>query len=122
MAYNDAQLTVMATAAAANVTHVALLTGDPGVNGTANNAAVTRVVPTKTTDADGDTTYVAAFTGAPAGANVWGIGYWNGPGTGVPATGGTYLGRGIRTTGDATVNAAGAVTVTIVETSTSADA
>lgn len=118
MALNDAALVVGANAIDTAITHFQLHSANPGATG-ATGAVGTRVAVNGTVDADGDITWTnTAFTGLPANQAVSHVSYWNGAGTGTPATGGTYYGASLLS-GDTAANAAGAYTVTsVTETST----
>lgn len=115
--FNDAALVIAANAIAAAITHAQAHSADPGALGT-NAPLGTRVAITESVDADGDITFTAAFTGLPANQSVTWVSYWSSAGTGTPATGGTNYGRAQITTGDVQANAAGAITVSVTETST----
>ncbi len=118
MALNDAALVVGANAIDAAITHFQLHSAAPGAAGT-TGALGTRVAVNGTVDADGDITWTnTAFTGLGANQAVTHVSYWNGAGTGTPASGGTYYGSA-SLTGDTTANAAGEYNVTsVTETST----
>lgn len=118
MALNDAALVLAANAVDTAITHMQLHSGARGAAGT-TNALGTRVAVNGTVDADGDITWTGvAFTGLAANQTVAEVSYWNGAGTGTPASGGTYYG-GATLTGDGSANSAGEYTVTsVTETST----
>jgi hypothetical protein len=118
MALNDAALVLAANAIDTAITHFQLHSAAPGAAGTTSPLG-TRVAVNGTVDADGDITWTnTAFTGLTANQSVTHVSYWNGAGTGTPATGGTYYGSAALT-GDATANSAGEYTVTsVTETST----
>jgi hypothetical protein len=119
MALNDAAIVLAANAIDTAITHFQLHSGDPGSAGTANNLG-TRVAVNGSVDGDGDITWTnTAFTGLTANQAVSWVSYWNGAGTGTPATGGTYYGKS-QLTGDAAANSAGEYVVTsVTENSTS---
>lgn len=118
MALNDAALVLAANAVDVAITHMQLHSSAPGAAGT-TGAVGTRVAVNGTVDGDGDITWTnTAFTGLTANQAVTHVSYWNGAGTGTPASGGTYYGSAALS-GDAAANAAGAYTVTsVTETST----
>jgi len=118
MALNDAALVLAANAIDTAVTHFQLHSSAPGGSGT-TGALGTRVAVNGTVDADGDITWTnTAFTGLAANQAVSHVSYWNGAGTGSPASGGTYYGFAALT-GDTSANSAGEYTVTsVTETST----
>jgi hypothetical protein len=119
MALNDAALVLAANAVDAAITHFQLHSSAPGAAGT-TGALGTRVAVNGTVDGDGDITWSnTAFTGLTANQAVSHVSYWNGAGTGSPATGGTYYGSAALT-GDATANSAGEYTVTTVTETSSA--
>lgn len=120
MALNDAALVLAANAVDTAITHMQLHSGARGASGT-TNALGTRVAVNGTVDGDGDITWTSvAFSGLAANQAVAEVSYWNGAGTGTPASGGTYYGGATLTGGsDTTANAAGEYTLTTVtETST----
>lgn len=114
----DGSLVIGATAIRDAITHLQLHSADPGAAGT-NAPLGTRTASSGAIDGDGDITWTnVPFTGLAASQAVSWVSYWNGAGTGTPATGGTFRGRA-QLTGDATANSAGEYTVTsVTETST----
>lgn len=113
MAFNDAALSVGASAIAAAYPYLSLHTTG-AVTSSANESTAARVAAGWSVDGDGDiTTTNKAFTGGAASGPVVRVGYWS------LASGGTY-GGGALLTGDAAFNAAGEYTVdSITETGTS---
>lgn len=107
MALNDAALVVGATAIKNAITHLQLhSTNVGGAWGT--NAVGSRVASTGVVDADGDIVWSNVnFTGLTANQAVGGVSYWS------ASTGGTNYG-GSATSGDATANSAGEITLTTV--------
>lgn len=114
MAFNDAALTVGATAIAAAYPYLSLHTSG-AVSSSANESTAARVAAGWAVDGDGDiTTTSKAFTGGTASGPVVRVGYWS------ASSGGTY-GGGSLLTGDSAFNAAGEYTVNaITETGTAA--
>jgi len=114
VAFNDAALTVGATAIAAAYPYLSLHTTG-AVTSSANESTAARVAAGWSVDSDGDiTTSSKAFTGGAASGPVVRVGYWS------ASTGGTY-GGGSLLTGDAAFNSSGAYTVSsITETGTAA--
>lgn len=112
MAFNDAALTVGATAIAAAYPYLSLHSSG-AVTSSANETSAGRVAASWSVDGDGDiTTTSKAFTGGAASGAVVRVGYWS------ASSGGTY-GGGSLLTGDAAFNAAGEYTVdSITETGT----
>lgn len=108
---NDAALTFMTTALAAEVTHMQVHSGDPGAAGTANVVAgVARVPITLVPDSDGDFTLddTVVFTGGTPGEDATHFSFWD-----QLATGGTYYGqRPSSGSSDKTFNSAGELEVT----------
>lgn len=116
MALNDAALVTGANAIYAEITHVQLHSA-ASADGTTNllGGRVAKTTTGAGVDADGDITIIGTWTsGLTAGATVHSMSYWT------AATGGALRGINVRTTGDATVNAAGAFTYTATENSTAA--
>lgn len=108
---NDATLTIGATAILNSITHLQLHSvANPGATG-ATGAVGARVASTGTVDGDGDITWSnVAFTGLTANQAIGSVSYWS------AATGGTCRGYSA-TTGDATANSNGEVTlVSLTET------
>ena len=112
MAFEDATLTIGATAISASITHMQLHSGARGAAGT-SNVIGSRVAVTGSVDGDGDITWSnVAFTGLGANQAVAQVSYWS------ASTGGTYRGGAVLT-GDATANSAGEYTITSVTESSS---
>lgn len=110
---NDAASVLAANAVDAAITHFSLHTTG-AVTSSANESTAARVAVNGSVDADGDITFTGPynFTGGAASGPVVRVGYWS------ASTSGTYYG-GVLLTGDATFNAAGEYSVTLVtETST----
>ena len=113
MALNDAALVLAANAIDTAITHFQLHSSNVG--GTwATGAVGARVAVNGSVDADGDITWTStAFTGLTANQAVGGVSYWS------ASSGGTNYG-GSAVTGDATANAAGAYTLTLVSENSTA--
>jgi hypothetical protein len=110
---NDPALVIGATAMKNAITHLQLHSSNVG--GTwATGAVGTRVASTGAVDADGDITWTnVAFTGLTANQAIGGVSYWS------ASTAGTNYG-GAAVTGDATANAAGEYTLTLVSENSTA--
>lgn len=115
MPLNNAALQVAGAAIAGAVTHVGFHTADPGAAGTTGVITGGRFAITLTST-NGSLTLSSAVnaTGLAAGASVAYVSFWS------ASTGGTYYGSAQRTTGDATVNAAGEYTLNSVSIPASA--
>lgn len=109
MTLYDAGLVVAAQAVNTAWTHMQAHSGAPGAAGTSNVLGSRAATTGNTVDGDGDITKVAAFTGLGASVAVPWFSYWS------ASTGGTCYGIAQNTGGDANANAAGALTVTVVE-------
>ncbi|WP_426243660.1 hypothetical protein [Nocardioides sp. LHG3406-4] len=109
--FNDAGTVIAANALDTAITHIQAHSGARGAAGT-SNVIGSRVAVNGTVDADGDIIWVVPFTGLGATVSVAEFSYWT------ASAAGTCVGGSVRTTGDATSNAAGEYTATIVETST----
>jgi hypothetical protein len=114
MTFADATLTIGATAMRDSITHFQLHSAAPGASG-ATAAVGTRVASgTGVVDADGDITWTVNFTGLPANQPVTHVTYWS------AAAAGVLRGMGTLSTtppNDTSANAAGEITLTIVESS-----
>lgn len=113
MAFNDAALTVGATAMAAAFPYMSIHTSGT-ISSSANESSAARLASGWTSDSDGDITIPAPlnFTGGAASGPAVRIGYWS------ASSGGTY-GGGFMLSGDTTFNASGEYTLnSMTETGT----
>jgi hypothetical protein len=107
MAFNDALLSVGATAMQAAATHASIHTALPDGTGSNESTAGREVIPWDAVGGSGDmvvTTDIVFTGGAPSGPATY-IGFWDGVGPG-----GTWYGF-FALTGDLAFNAAGELTI-----------